>query len=128
MKNKFLAAAVEIIGFNLLTLFLVYKLYILPRMTAVSDGGPVENGLLIFVGIYLVGMIVIGFHIYITMIKPATMAQEELKKAAEESKKAEMIRKEFVANVSHELKTPLTSIFGFIDTLQPVSYTHLLQS
>ena len=118
MKNKFLAAAVEIIGFNLLTLFLVYKLYILPRMAAVSDGGPVENGLLIFVGLYLVGMIVIGFHIYITMIKPATMAQEELKKAAEESKKAEMIRKEFVANVSHELKTPLTSIFGFIDTLQ----------
>lgn len=30
----------------------------------------------------------------------------------------ENIRKEFVANVSHELKTPLTSIRGFIDTLK----------
>ncbi|AMP20783.1 hypothetical protein AZF37_05955 [endosymbiont 'TC1' of Trimyema compressum] len=30
----------------------------------------------------------------------------------------ENIRKEFVANVSHELKTPLTSIRGFIETLK----------
>lgn len=29
----------------------------------------------------------------------------------------EQIRKEFVANVSHELKTPLTSILGFTETL-----------
>lgn len=33
-------------------------------------------------------------------------------------KNLENIRREFVANVSHELKTPLTSIRGFIDTLQ----------
>ena len=41
-----------------------------------------------------------------------------MEKAAEESKQAEQIRREFVANVSHELKTPLTSISGFIETLQ----------
>ena len=29
----------------------------------------------------------------------------------------EMVRKEFVANVSHELKTPITSILGFVETL-----------
>lgn len=29
----------------------------------------------------------------------------------------EQVRKEFVANVSHELKTPLTSIIGYVDTL-----------
>ncbi len=29
----------------------------------------------------------------------------------------EQIRKEFVANVSHELKTPITSILGFVETL-----------
>jgi two-component system phosphate regulon sensor histidine kinase PhoR len=33
-------------------------------------------------------------------------------------KTLERIRKDFVANVSHELKTPVTSIMGFIETLQ----------
>ena len=32
-------------------------------------------------------------------------------------RKLEQIRKEFVANVSHELKTPVTSIKGFVETL-----------
>lgn len=34
-----------------------------------------------------------------------------------EIKKLEQIRKDFVANVSHELKTPITSIKGFSETL-----------
>lgn len=34
-----------------------------------------------------------------------------------EFKKLESMRRDFVANVSHELKTPLTSIKGFIETL-----------
>ena len=39
----------------------------------------------------------------------------ELQRQLEE---AENIRKEFVANVTHEFKTPLTSISGFLETLQ----------
>ncbi len=34
-----------------------------------------------------------------------------------EIRRLENMRKEFVANVSHELKTPLTSILGFVETL-----------
>ncbi|MBI2094788.1 MAG: PAS domain-containing protein [Candidatus Omnitrophica bacterium] len=33
-------------------------------------------------------------------------------------KELERVRSEFVANVSHELKTPLTSILGFVETLK----------
>ena len=33
-------------------------------------------------------------------------------------KKLEDMRKEFVANVSHELKTPVTSIMGYVETLR----------
>lgn len=35
-----------------------------------------------------------------------------------EMRKLETMRKDFVANVSHELKTPLTSIKGFVETLK----------
>ena len=52
------------------------------------------------------------------IVRPYTDKMEELEKAAEESQESEHIRREFVANVSHELKTPLTSISGFIETLQ----------
>ena len=34
-----------------------------------------------------------------------------------EMRKLETVRRDFVANVSHELKTPLTSIMGFVETL-----------
>lgn len=37
-------------------------------------------------------------------------------------RKLEKVRTEFVANVSHELKTPLTSIAGFVETLLDGAY------
>lgn len=38
-------------------------------------------------------------------------------------RRLEMIRKDFVANVSHELKTPVTSIKGFVETLREGALT-----
>lgn len=43
---------------------------------------------------------------------------EKLDLSAAETMRLESIRKDFVANVSHELKTPLTSISGFVEALQ----------
>ena len=42
----------------------------------------------------------------------------QIKKQMEDLKNAESARKEFTANVSHELKTPLTSIKGFAELLE----------
>lgn len=42
----------------------------------------------------------------------------ELAVSVEEMNRADNIRRDFVANVTHELKTPLTSISGFVETLQ----------
>lgn len=55
---------------------------------------------------------------YFVVVKPYSEKIKVLENTAEESKEAEMLRREFVANVTHELKTPLTSISGFIETLQ----------
>ena len=63
-------------------------------------------------------MVLIGLQAYFYLFRPYRNRIETLEKAAEESEQAERIRREFVANVSHELKTPLTSISGFIETLR----------
>jgi len=51
---------------------------------------------------------------------------------AESLAAAEIQRREFVANVSHELKTPMTSIAGFLDgmldgTIPPEQHRHYMQ-
>jgi len=56
---------------------------------------------------------------YVITIIPLSNGSTALKIADYSQKEAfEHVRKEFIANISHELRSPLTSIIGFIETLQ----------
>lgn len=52
------------------------------------------------------------------LAKSLNKMADELQSQLESLKKLNRVRTDFVANVSHELKTPLTSIKGFIETLE----------
>lgn len=52
------------------------------------------------------------------LAKSLNKMADELESQLESLKKLNRVRTDFVANVSHELKTPLTSIMGFIETLE----------
>lgn len=121
MKNKCVVLIYEAAAANLLTVFFVWKLKMIPELNSKTGDQLVESigwSVGIIAVVYLVILALISLQGYYYIIKPYSERIKKMEAAAEESKKAEAIRREFVANVSHELKTPLTSISGFIETLQ----------
>ena len=120
MKSKLIVILSESVISTLIILFFVWKLYVIPGLA--EENKPTEDivasGILLFILIYIIVTACIVIQIYFYVLKPYSKKVKSLENAAEESKEAEQIRREFVANVSHELKTPLTSISGFIETLQ----------
>ena len=117
MRNKVLYLGIEIVGLNLISLFLVWRLYMKPGMIN-GNINIVHQGLIIFSIIFVAIMIVISFQVYKLIIEPNNKKINELEQVAKKNAEAEKIRRDFVANVTHEIKTPLTSIAGFIETLQ----------
>lgn len=120
MRNKLIVIIVEYLTINPAVLFFIWKLYMVPGISGRSADSydVISKGLLIFAVAFVLITLFIFSQIYIFVLKPYLDRIKELERAAEESKRAEVIRREFVANVTHELKTPLTSISGFIETLQ----------
>lgn len=116
MKSRFIALMAEAAGLNLIVWMILWNLYAKP--TGTGSKIIADHHIWAFIIVYFIVMVLIGLQGYFCIIKPYAAKVKALKTAAEKSKKAEQIRKEFVANVTHELKTPLTSISGFIETLQ----------
>ena len=102
MKTKFILFSIVIAGVN-------YLIFLL----AGYFGHP-------FYGLLISGMasLLLAILLYRWIIRPIEDLKSQLEQADEENTRSEKIRSEFVANVSHELKTPLTSIQGFLETLQ----------
>ena len=106
MRKRFILLIAEVSAIEIAALGIVWKSH------AANDSFvPV-------VIIMAIGLLLMLIQGYFNIIKPYSDRIKSLEEAAAESKEAEMLRREFVANVSHELKTPLTSISGFIETLQ----------
>ncbi|MEI8200921.1 MAG: ATP-binding protein [Eubacteriales bacterium] len=62
-----------------------------------------------------IGALSVAFN---SMAEQLEKEVHELEEKNERLAELQQMRSEFVANVSHELKTPLTSIRGFVDTLR----------
>lgn len=53
-----------------------------------------------------------------TLALNLSLTQEERQKAINEAVKGERMKTELITNVSHDLKTPLTSIISYVDLLK----------
>ena len=106
MKRRFVLLITEVAVIEIAALGIIWKRSIM------------DDSFIPVVIIMAIGLLLLLVQGYFNIIKPYSDRIRFLEEAAAESKEAELLRREFVANVSHELKTPLTSISGFIETLQ----------
>lgn len=121
MKKRFLMASVGITACNVVLLLFVMAYFVSIESNARDSAfsfmlNNKSFGITMIICVLCSG--IFSLFMYNQIMKPVHKLQEQMVKTTEENKKAEKIRSEFVANVTHELKTPLTSISGFIETLQ----------
>lgn len=99
MKKASLLAVLLITTINLLSVIYIDNLVAMAFVCLIVTGG---------------GVAILYFY----LMKSIMAIQKKLHDMEEENLRVENIRRGFVANVTHELNTPLTSISGFIETLQ----------
>ncbi len=93
------------IGISFLTVF-IYNIFL-----ALFSFLWFEVDLKYYLILLVLGSLIIFLVTYYKVIKPTLSMIDRWEQT-------ENMRKEFVANVTHEFKTPLTSISGFVETLQ----------
>ena len=97
MRNKLIIAAVELAVFHLLSLFLVYELFLSdPAGQAASvqaDESIIRYRFGIFAAAYIIGMLLLGFHIYLNMVRPASKAQKNLEWQRKKAKRQNLSEK-----------------------------------
>jgi two-component system, OmpR family, phosphate regulon sensor histidine kinase PhoR len=99
VKKACILAIILITTFNVLSVLFIDNLVAMAIVCSLITGG---------------GVAILYFY----LMKSIMTMENQLYKMEEENQRVESIRRSFVANVTHELNTPLTSISGFIETLQ----------
>jgi two-component system phosphate regulon sensor histidine kinase PhoR len=103
---------------GLYTALAITGLYGLIRLIGGGHGGYfILEILLMFVTSMLAIVGVLRFFLYRRLKELATERSREIEEEIQRLKEMEAYRREFLGDVSHELKTPIFAIQGFIETL-----------